>query len=242
MTESRQARRAVDPLTREPGYLDALAGLEDPGCVACNAANRAARAYLEALLWESVNDPELRPRLRAAHGFCREHTGLVLRVARARAAGLGVAILYEDFLRTARAEAEAAVEAAAERASRRRRGRRDDPLRPSRGCSACASAAAAARNCLGVLAKAEPGSPIGDGARGPGRGICVPHLRDGLGEVEDEEGATRLLSLFTHVEESLGAELREFIRKHDYRFASEPRGGEQSSWWRAPPWIVGTAP
>ena len=242
MTGSRQVQRAEDPLAREPGYLDVLAGLEDPGCLVCNASNRAARSYLDALLWESVNDPDLRPRLRAAHGFCREHTGLALRVARARGAGLGIAILYEDFLRSARAEADTTVGALARTRSRRGRGRNADPLRPSQGCSACASAASVARNCVGVLAKAEPDSSIGKRARLAGHGICVPHLGDGLREVEDKEGAGRLLSLFAHVEEGLRAELREFIRKHDYRFADEPRGGEQSSWWRAPPWIVGQPP
>jgi len=235
----RRTKREVDPLAREPGYLDVLASLEDPGCIACAAANRAARAYLEALLWESVNDAELRPRLREAHGFCREHTGLALRVARAAGAGVGIAILYEDLLRVARAEAESAVGATAGRRGRRRV---SDPLRPARRCSACASASATARNCLALLAKAAPDSTIGERARRAEHGICLPHLRDGLQAAEDEESARRLLELFAHVEESLRAELKEFIRKHDYRYANEPRGDEQTSWWRAPPWIVGRAP
>jgi hypothetical protein len=80
------------------GYHDLLSDLEHPGCPVCRSVARHAARYLEELLWESVNDPYMRPRLREAHGFCREHALLAVQIAGRHDGGQGIAILYRDFL------------------------------------------------------------------------------------------------------------------------------------------------
>src|SRR5581483_11879733 len=53
-------------LHEEVGYHDLLADLRKPGCPACHGGHRAAWRFLDALLWEFVNDPDVRARLRSA--------------------------------------------------------------------------------------------------------------------------------------------------------------------------------
>jgi hypothetical protein len=123
------------------GYHQLLSDLKHPGCPVCRAVARSVRRYLDALFWESVNDPYLRPRLRAAHGFCREHALLALSMASRKGDGHGIAILYRDFLGHLREEATAA--AGSRGTSLARRNRFGDPrlLAPRARCSACESAA-----------------------------------------------------------------------------------------------------
>ena len=52
-----------------PYYDDLLEALATPGCAFCLLQQRAAERYLDALLWESVNDPSLRREVSAARGF-----------------------------------------------------------------------------------------------------------------------------------------------------------------------------
>lgn len=214
------------------GYHDLLADLRRPGCPACHAANRAAWRYLDALLWEFVNDPETRARLRANHGFCRTHALMALSVASAQGASLGMAIIYEDILRHTAEELRAAA------APRRRQpGSRPHAVRR---CTACETAEQAAANALGVLAAAAEGSEPSRAIREPGRGLCLPHVSLGIRLHRDEVERARLAEAYLHGATELRAELAELIRKHDYRFRDEGiTEEERASWVRAVHRIVG---
>ncbi|GBC86538.1 hypothetical protein HRbin12_00531 [bacterium HR12] len=225
-------RRRPIELRSRVGYHDLLADLRHPGCPACRAANRAAWRYLDALLWELVNDPETRARLRDNLGFCRTHAFMALSVASRQGASLGMAIIYEDLLGRAAEQVRAA-------AAPRRRGRRALP-HPPRRCAACESADQAAANALAVLAAAEEGSEPWRGIRQPGRGLCLPHVSLGLRLHPDETESARLAEAYLRGEAELRAALRELIRKHDYRFREEGiTDEERASWVRAVHLIVG---
>jgi len=231
----RRVREAREPV----GYHDLMRDLRHPGCPVCRGAGRAAWQHIDSILWEMVNDPGVRARLRGAHGFCREHALMALSVAREQAAALGMAIMYEDFLRHVREDAVRAVRSRA-RTSRRGRGRKTTGLDPHAGCPACESAARVADNYLRILAAAPADREVGQAARGDQRGLCFPHLRHGLESVTSLEGAEHLLELFLHGEADLRRDLAEFVRKHDYRFRSEGLSrGEKSSWARAVYRLVG---
>ena len=64
------ARRPSKHMT----YHSLREALAAPGCAFCRLVASAVDRYLRALLHESVNDPEVRERLRASRGFCREHS------------------------------------------------------------------------------------------------------------------------------------------------------------------------
>jgi hypothetical protein len=238
--------RAASPFTKlmdEVGYHDLMADLKKPGCPACHGAQRAAWKYLDGLLWEFVNDPGVRAGLRAARGFCREHSRMALVVASEQAAAGAIAILYEDLLGTAEhAAAQAARSSWRGSPHRRRRGARD-ALAPTAACPACHSADRVANNYLRILARHGPESPPGVDLRLPGRGLCFPHLATGLAAARSEQQVARLLEIFGQGTEELRRELREFIRKQDYRFRHEGlTTAEASAWKRAVYRMVGEPP
>jgi hypothetical protein len=79
--------------------------------------------------------------------------------------------------------------------------------------------------------------------RHPGRGLCFPHLARGLAQARSEQQATRLLEIFGQGTEELRRDLREFIRKQDYRFQHEGlTTAEASAWKRAVYRMVGEPP
>ena len=168
---------------------------------------------------------------------------MVLDVAREQSAALGVAVMYEDFLRHVRGDA---IEAVRGRDRGSRRGGRPKPragLPPHRMCSACESADRVATNYLRLLAGAEPDSEIGRAARRSGRGLCLFHLGTGLEIAGSLEGAERLLELYLIGEEEPRRDLAEFIRKNDYRFRSEGFSRrEATSWQRAVDRLIGDPP
>ncbi len=226
-------RRREGPLEKRAGYRDLMADLERPGCPACHGAHRAAWRHIDALLWEMVNDPETRTRLRATYGFCRTHAGMALTIASQQGDSLGMAILYEDFLRAVRADVLEAVEAP------RRRTRRAT-LRPPHSCLICVTADGTASGYLAILAVAGEGSAPWVGIRRAGRGLCLPHLVLGLRSHRAEGDRARLAEAFLHGEEDLRGDLRELIRKHDYRFRDEGiTDSERASWVHAVRRIVG---
>ena len=61
-------------MERSLGMSDLREALAQPGCALCKLVSLTVDRYLEALLWESVNDYGLRDRIRRARGFCPEHS------------------------------------------------------------------------------------------------------------------------------------------------------------------------
>lgn len=88
------------------------------GCPLCRLRADASGRYLDALLWEGVNDPGFRGRLAAGRGFCPTHAHGVLDADRAQTGGsLGAAILLAAAVRHRLVELRGV---AAERSGRRR--------------------------------------------------------------------------------------------------------------------------
>lgn len=229
------ARREPRALEREVGYHDLVADLRKTGCPACHGANRVVWRYLDSLLWEFVNDSGTRAHLRASRGFCREHSMTLLAVASKEAAGLGVAILYDDLL--ARVEQDL-VQAA----KPPRRGRRGTQA-PRASCRACTSAHERAANYLRVLAHAGEDSVPWEGIRRPGRGLCLPHAIQGVELATDDAQRQRIVEAFAVGAHELRGELAEFIRKHDYRYHAEGFGeAELSAPKRAVLRLIGEPP
>jgi hypothetical protein len=108
-------------------------------------------------------------------------------------------------------------------------------------CPACQSADRVADNYLRILGRHGPESPPAVALHHPGRGLCFPHLAMGLAQARSE--AEGLLEIFAQGTDELRRELREFIRKKDYRFQHEGlTTGEASAWKRAVYRMVGEPP
>jgi hypothetical protein len=73
-------------------------------------------------------------------------------------------------------------------------------------------------------------------------GLCLPHFRMVLFRVEDDSTLDILIDVQRERMEALSGDLKEYLRKHDYRFAHEPYGPERDSWIRAIALFAGGAP
>ncbi len=99
---------------------------------------------------------------------------------------------------------------------------------PHRPCEACAALAEA------------PLAPLRDvGGRPADRSVCLVHLALAEDAVADEVLASLRQAAIAELQE-LAHELREYIRKSDWTHRHEPKGAEQTAWWRAIRLFVGS--
>ena len=81
--------------TKFIAYFELLDAMREAGCPFCTLVLKSSRRYLDALLYEQVNDPETREKLRAARGFCAWHAWMATEIANSAS---GIAIIHRDFL------------------------------------------------------------------------------------------------------------------------------------------------
>jgi len=190
--------------------------------------------YLHGLLYENVNDVGTRARLRAAHGFCRNHAW----EAAALRDAFGMAIIYRDVVSTLSEEIDKAAGTPRLPASGLLR-REPRPgqflarrLASRRPCPACSMQDEITDATLGSLVRNLSDSEMKQ-AFASSNGLCLPHWRRALALAEDGTAVEMLVRVQRAALARLEGELSEFIRKHDYRFTAEGWGPERDSWRRA---------
>jgi hypothetical protein len=229
-------------------FYDLRDALAQPGCAVCHLKAEAADHFLGNLLWESVNDPDVRYDIRQARGFCHEHAWGLVR----NSATLGIAIITPDMLQTLLKTLEGARFRALPALSWRRASEALDrkqsaaataelvaQLSPQMSCPACVQVETMEGIYLSTLLEhllGEDGLLI---AYQSSDGLCLPHFRQALSRVRDETVFEALVTAQRAIWERLVGHLSETIRKSDYRFQGEPRGEESGAWLRAIAALVG---
>lgn len=69
--------------------------------------------------------------------------------------------------------------------------------------------------------------------------MCLPHLLTLLKLCKDTKISAKILKIEAAKVKSIIEELKEFERKHDYRFSKEKFGKEGDSWIRAIEKLIG---
>jgi hypothetical protein len=191
------------------------AALRVPGCPVCRMGREAGQNFLIHVLREGKAHAEVYDRLRQAGGFCEGHTRVLRELGAGRVGDRrSVARLYGWLL--------------------------DDlarDLAPLEPCPACEAAREYERaSLLGLRDLLHP--LTGDAglrkAFEGGEGLCLDHLVAAASVIEERES----LQVLTHVQarawDRLSRDLKEYLRKHDYRFSREPKTpDEEWSWIRA---------
>lgn len=235
--------------------------LKAGGCPMCASVQNSVSRYLYSLLYEFVNDTGLRAKLARSRGFCREHAWQLQKMESSEwGDGMGTAILHEQLLGQWLQELDGAskvLESSSRRSGWRKAWGRvlrlvgyagkhpaEDPAlqrvtrqhTSTEPCPVCRIAAQAEEIfAFGLL------ESISDaGFRKlyqASEGLCIPHLVQILGANEFGEDhkskLVTLLDLERHKITLLLDELKEYLRKHNYLYAHEPKGNEQTSWIRA---------
>jgi hypothetical protein len=227
---------------RTMSFYDLRDALAQPDCAVCRLKAGAANQYLEGLLWENINDPDVRHNIRLALGFCHEHAW---ELARHRGS-VGVTIITHDIIQNVLRMTEDAHYQTLPVLSLRRTQEALDPkqpaaataeavtrLLPQRPCSACVEADTMEDIYLRTFVEYLLGE---DGLLADFQssdGLCLPHFRQALTLVRDETVFEALTSAQRSIWEKLANHLSEIIRKSDYRFKNEPRGEESGASLRA---------
>lgn len=226
-------------------YRDLFAACKVDGCPACRIVQQDVAKYLDKLFYESVNDRDLRAKLRESLGFCHDHAWQSLNLGSGPRTGdaLGVATIYNDiFTNILRRFPQEAPPAPPKGFSallgQTSRGLLDrvkaavQALTPKGRCPACLQQAESNQLVVAELAISLAEEELA-AALAASDGLCLPHLRQTFDLVRDEQVYAALVSIHRTKLESLQHELSEFIRKNDYRFSKEPIGPEADSWRRA---------
>ena len=211
-------------------FFNLLDALREPGCPLCRLGDRAARRFIDGVLYESVTDPQMRATLVESHGFCPAHSEQLV----AHHDALGSAIIYRSILKHLEAELTpllAAEEGGVLNRVRERWGREEVPLAAHILCPACEERDQAADRALSTFSANYQDSALHQ-ALATSTGLCLPHLRRALVTLE-RPALTLLLQRQQDAWANLHQELDELIRKHDHRFSDEPIGAEKDAWQRA---------
>ena len=230
-------------MAHDPIYHNLVESLKKPGCAICRVTKYKVHGYLDALLYENVNDTGTQVMLRGAHGFCHKHAweAATLRDA------FGLAILYRDVITTVGKDLKQARDGVPDAA---RSLLRQDPAPPGQAtarrltapgpCPACTVEADVADTSLTMLVQHLDDTDMGQ-AFAASQGLCLPHLRRAMAFAQDAHVVEVLLAKQARVLDGLAGELWEFIRKHDYRFSKEGLGAERDAYLRAIAILVGAA-
>lgn len=238
-----------DPQTTS--FYDLRDALAQAGCAVCRLKADSAERFLDRLLWESVNDPGTRREIRESQGFCHVHAWSLARAG----ASLGVALIMHDVLQSLLPAIASATFQPTPPWSVRRVHEALDPqqpvaataeavarLEPRAACLACVWVAKMERIYLDVLLR----HLLGEGgllaAYASSDGLCLPHFRQALAQVRDEQVFEALVGAQRRIWERLVGDLSEFIRKNDYRFRCETWGEERDAWLRAIAALSGARP
>ena len=211
-------------------YFNFLEALKE-GCPVCFVVKKTVHKAMDDYLYESVNDPILRDEIRAARGFCNRHAWQLQKFGN----GSGQAIIYEDLLshgleQFKLVDAMASVQELAKRLNARKTAKAI--------CLFCKQERDVEARYLSIFWEsfAEPEFSM---AYKSSAGLCLPHLSQVLGKCRKTGLVKELVDFESGKLAGLIAELREFIRKHDYRFSKEGFQKEGDSWIRAIEKFVG---
>lgn len=214
----------MEPHSQHFNLRDAL---EQPGCAICTLVTKAVASSLDGLLYERVNDPGVRQELRASGGFCHRHAWELCSVGDAQGAGL----LYQDLLERAIASLD---QPPAGRSALRVQKRQ--AVTP---CPSCRQAAETGQRYLRLFVDVFEDVTFRT-ALDRSSGLCLPHLQEALAACRTPRQRTALTMWELTKLSTLLRQLKEFLRKHDYRYIAEGyRTEEAASWLRAVELFVG---
>lgn len=229
-------------MSKHTGYYELRDTLQEMGCAICRLGEKAVARYLAGLIYENANDYQIRAEVKQARGFCTLHAW---QLRDCQGAGLDMAILSADVL----AEWVSALQDFAPQAPPPNLlqrlgttlglggGQPDavtlaENLAPQRPCLVCQTRDEAESAYIHQLLAHWDDPDIQAGFKHAG-GLCLPHFRQTLRLVTQPAQAEALVRRQEAALSPLLEQVREFIRKNDYRFRHEMTDADGAAWIRA---------
>lgn len=227
-------------------YHDLREAFSLAGCPFCRRLDSAANSQLDSMLWEMVNAPFVQETVQQARGFCHRHGWLLVR----NGAALGITILVKSVFDTLLEVLDQYDAPAGGQPLQQLRHALRLPggaasqltggLAPQKECPICIALKPIEAGYTSTFLNHLTG---GDEPLAPlyrqSDGLCLSHFRSVVEAAGPGKTLSELVSAQRDIWQRLDAELAEFIRKNDYRFAHEPIGEEGDAWRRALELLVG---
>ena len=219
-------------------YVTLMKNLKLSGCPVCRVGHEQEHTFIDSMFYEQVNEPELRQNLKKSMGFCYTHALQVISFGDP----LGNAIIYENLLLDVKERMKQAIAKTVNTSSTAKRffhrSHEPDiryPLYANEKCPICVAKRQLDQDYLDFLV-----SHIDDDALAAAYrqsfGLCTPHLAEAVRIAQRRsfhQQLVQLEQLESAIMDHLIAELKEIMRKSDYRFADDPPGAEKDAWIRA---------
>ena len=199
-------------------YFDLLDAMKEKVCPICYLIQKSEYKYMDTLFYELVNDTGVREKLRKSYGFCAKHAQLAKKVGKP----LGIAIIYEDICSTLTEQMEKAGEISS----------------PGKRCPPCELVDEVEKRFLQNFLKNFSNKDFQERYR-RSFGLCMPHFLLVYSRLTKQKERNTLKQCQLHTLREYLPQLREFIRKHDYRFSHEGFGKEATSWKKIVDKVVG---
>ena len=224
-------------------YILMKDGLKADGCPICSLSVSGMRKHLFWFLYENVNNTHIRKQLYESNGYCSIHAWLLYQVEREEwNDSLDIAIIYKDLIKKATQtlenanlhERKTSVFDFVKKWQKWLNRRTDQELMTSKpSCPACLHQQEMEAIYISSLIESLALPEFQDLYQAS-YGLCLDHFWKTMNAIQDEKIKTFLFDVQRSKMHKLIELLEEYIRKHDYRFANEPKGEEVNS----PRWVV----
>jgi hypothetical protein len=205
-------------------YFNLFDALNETGCSVCFLVKKSIHKSMDDFLYGSVNDPGVRQEIKASQGFCNRHAWQLQKFGD----GLGQAIVYSDLMDIVLKQ----LKEIDEPYSIKELLKKINPGTATRQiCIFCKQEKDTEGRYISVFWESFDDPEFNSHYKNS-FGLCLPHLALTLKKCRNKKFSKELIDIETPKLSSLIAELKEFIRKHDYRFSKEKFGKEGDSWIR----------
>jgi hypothetical protein len=206
-------------------YFNLLDALKENGCPICFLVNKTTHKFMDDFLYESVNDPGVREDIKASMGFCNRHAWQLQKFGD----GFGQAIVYNDLIKTV---LEKLKEIDTDVSIKDLLKKLDSTKPPKKICMFCKGEKDVEERYISVFWESFD-DPEFSFQYKSSFGLCLSHISSVLKKCKSAQPGKDLFAIETEKLSGLIEELKEFMRKHDYRFSKEKFGKEGDSWIRA---------
>jgi len=218
--------------TKHTTYFNLLDALKEQGCPVCFVIKKNAQKYMDDFLYESVNDPGLRKEIKESVGFCNRHAWQFHKIGD----GFGLGIVYEDLMRLVIKRLEGVDGSSVFLKAMLKQLDKDEQAKKS--CIICKEEKDVEGRYISVFLE-NLDDPELKFAYKNSFGLCLRHLNLAIKKNKNRKLANEIVTIEAVKFNGLIAEVKEFLRKHDYRFSKEKFGKEGDSWIRAIEKMIG---
>jgi hypothetical protein len=218
--------------TKHTTYFNLLDALKEQGCSVCFIIRKNAQKYMDDFLYESVNDPGLRKEIKESAGFCSRHAWQIQKFGD----GFGLGIIYECLMQLVLEKLRAIDGSAASIKAILKQLDKDEKAKNS--CIFCKEEKDVEGRYIAIFLENFDDPEIKFAYKNSS-GLCLFHLNLAVKKCKNKEFAAEMINIEAAKFGSLIAEVKEFHRKHDYRFSKEKIGKEGDSWIRAIEKMIG---